>query len=162
MFPAYYFDTPPKLHLARSVSNSPPRVSLPHSGAGHRRKPVAKCTIRRSQSILGFSLPFGIFAPPARSAQTDSEFKSLPLRSARFPLAPRWHRFLSRLPPDHRSGSATFRPARCRVNLLEPSPLCPKLVSKSNKICMLPDVFLNLYNVCLQQLTEIVPWKECG
>jgi hypothetical protein len=89
-FPACRFRTVPNHLRTRSVSDSLPRLGFcSHGGAAQRPPPVVRILTRHSQPILKPSLPFGIFAPQARSAQLDSESRNSPLRIARSPFAPR-------------------------------------------------------------------------
>jgi hypothetical protein len=62
--PAYPFNLLTNRWLARSAFGLPsPSPGFPGSGADHRPRPVARCSIRQPQPFLVPSLHFGVFRP---------------------------------------------------------------------------------------------------
>ena len=108
----------------------------------------------------GFRSPSG-FPPKARSAQPGWSPRNLLLRKARLPFAPRPPCFLSPRPAAHRSGLATFREARCSVNLLEPRSSCSETEIKSMGIHAGPRFLHTIFLICFQYHGVALWWNSC-
>jgi hypothetical protein len=84
-----------------------------------------------------------------------------PGESARSPFAPRCP-FSKVGAADHRSRAATFPPACCSSNLLEPSSLCSESAFPSISFGLGSTLFLNLYFVYFLMLAGEYEWTGCG
>lgn len=62
-------------------------------GQDHRPRPVVTPANQQSRNLPGLPLPFWAFTHPAHCARPGSVSRSLLLREARFPFAPRSRRF---------------------------------------------------------------------
>jgi hypothetical protein len=122
------------LHFHFSVQPAAPAISTP----------LRDFCLPRDQSVQSLLLPAG---PPDESA--------------RFPLAPRRPFLVKVGAADHRSRSASFPPACCSSNLLEPFSLCSRCAFPSTLFVCQTSLFLSIYIVYFQSLIGDAERKSC-
>ena len=130
--PTCCFDTPPRVHLARSDSRFPHALRFAPLRAGSLPQSRCPTLVRHSQPFLGSPLPFGAFRTlKDQSVQSDSWPGSSPSERSRLPFTPRHRFYFTSSTPDHRSELAKRSVARCSSDLLEPLSSCTPLACYS-------------------------------
>src|ERR1035437_3453958 len=160
--PACYFASFQVSFHARSASAPLPRAGLRRLRRFHCLWPVALPLLGSACRACDLHSPPGVLAPSGSKHSTAfaacrSTWRIRPISSRSPPpvLIKVWA-------ADHRSRSATFPPACCSSNLLEPSSLCSRWALTSTFYCVRKGIFLSIYLVYFQLFMETVVRTSCG